>query len=418
MKIYAVSELNALIKSALEGDPRFRSIALKGEISNYKTYPSGHAYFSLKDGESVINCAMWASYRAQMTFEPKNGDEVLLTGRINVYPPRGSYQFTAETMEMSGQGAALAKLRQLAEQLRKEGLFDESRKRPLPLYPKRIAVIAGKGSAGMKDIEVNLLKRWPLVEILSFPSLVQGASAPLELRNALSRAESENPEILIIGRGGGSSEDLSAFNDEALVRAIASFPAPVIAAVGHEVDVTLTDLVADHRASTPTGAAVLAVPDKNEVRQRLDGAYEELLDYIQSEIARLKERLSSVANRPFFLNPGSIYAQQKEKLSHLGHTLSEALMSKTRLAKEKGTNLSQRLRLAATHRLSQTQSELSSLKGRLEALSPESAFSRGYSYSEDQEGKAIASAKQLKPGDRMKTHFKDGIITSKVTGKE
>lgn len=392
----SITELNLAIKEALEEEPFFSSIYVKGELSNFKTYPSGHSYFSLKDKEAIISATMWASYRANLSFAPKDGDEVIVHGRISVYPPRGSYQLSVDRMEKAGEGDARAKLKALAEKLSKEGLFDESRKKKIPSFPNSIGVIAGQGSAGMKDILVNLAKRWPIAKVMTFPSLVQGKEAPKSLLEALNKAENSRIDVLIIGRGGGSSEDLSAFNDEAFVRAVASCKVPVIAAVGHEIDVSLTDLVADLRVSTPTGAAVAATPDQYEIRQGLDEASSKLDATLYLALSRKKEKLISLSSRPFFLDPRAIYNDKIKELKQKEETLDAFLSHKLVLLNERKEALSRHL----------------------EALSPYGVLGRGYSLSYDEKGNIITSISSLSPGDKMQTRMSDGIIFSTIDGKE
>ena len=391
-----ISSLNALIRDILEGDEILSGLSVRGEISNFKVYPSGHCYFSLKDDQSVISCVMWGSYASYLRFRPKDGDEVLVKGKISVYPPRGSYQLSITHMELYGLGAELLRLKQLTEKLAKEGLFDPERKRPLPRFPKRVGVIAGKDSAGLRDIVVNLSNRWPLAELLIIPSLVQGKEAPAALMKAFDQAMEGNLDVLIIARGGGSSEDLSCFNDEALVRLVATSTCPVISAVGHEIDTTLIDLVADKRVSTPTAAAVAAVPDKNEIYQTLDTAGERLSMALEGKIKRLSERVALLAGRSFFLAPESLYARKRQELGETRRRLNQGM---DRLLEKRGH-------------------ELSSLSGILTSISPKRVLKRGYSISFDEKGMPIKNVASVKPGQTIKTQVDDGIITSTVTSKE
>ena len=394
--VETVSGLNKRIKRALEGDFSFMGIHLRGEVSNFKKYPSGHCYFSLKDDESVISAVIWAGDARKLTFLPKDGDELLCVGHLSVYPPRGSYQFVAEEVSLYGEGNELAKLRALAEKLRQEGLFDESRKREIPAFPTRIGVIAGKNSAGMKDIVHNASMRWPLSTLVTVPSLVQGQDAPKDLLRAYRLALSANIDVLIIGRGGGSSEDLGAFNDEALVRAVADSPVPVISAVGHEIDTTLIDLVSDKRVSTPTAAAVLATPDKNEVLMALDEELNALKTAINALLRQKKEKLDSLSSRPFFVRPSAIYERPLDNLSR----------TKERLIASMNASLLRR-RLA-----------LEGASSRLKGLNPEKVLERGYTISENAKGKVITRASDIEIGDEILTHLKDGIIKSTVKSKE
>ncbi len=414
----SVSELNARIKYLLEGDEGLSSVFLRAEISNFKIYSSGHAYFTLKDEDSVISAVMWASSLAYLKFRPDNGDKVLVHGKISVYPPRGNYQLTVASMQKDGEGEERKKLRELALKLKKEGLFDESRKRALPLIPKRIAVIAGRGSAGMRDIEVNLAKRWPLAEVLTFPSLVQGKDAPLDLIENLEKAKKAKPDVLIIGRGGGSSEDLGAFNDEALVRALSSFPVPSVSAVGHEIDVTLTDLVADKRVSTPTAAAIACVPDQYEVMQRLDDTERKIDSEMASILDLAKERIEKYLSKPYFKNPRALYSNEIEKLNSIGVRLDNGTKNILEMREKELNYASSRLKPLAISRLGLCKERLKSLDSRLEALNPEKVLNRGYSITLTSDGKPLRSKKQLAVGDSIRTRLKDGIIVSKITEKE
>ncbi len=392
----SVTQINRLIKGKLEGDPDLSHFYLRGEISNFKIYPSGHAYFTLKDEESLISAVMWSSGVIHLSFAPKNGDEVICRGSISVYPPRGSYQFVASTMELSGEGAELLRLKMLFEKLQKEGLFDPAKKKKIPAFPHKIAVIAGKGSAGLADIIRNLQLRWPLVDIVVIPSLVHGKEAPASLRKALKIAVSKEPSTIIVGRGGGASEDLSAFNDEDLIRDIAALEIPLISAVGHEVDVTLIDFVSDLRVSTPTGAATAAVPDKNEMYRLLDDSSERLLSAMKAILGRKKERFLSLSQRPYFSRPEAIYEQKRLELKN----------TKDRFLLLLGTKL-------ANYRHS-----LESSKGRLAALNPYGVLARGYSLTVDEKGKVIQSLEQVEEGDTLQTRLRDGTVTAKVIRKD
>ena len=414
----SVSELNHIIQAKLEGDEFLSFFSLQGEVSNFKLYPSGHAYFALKDADSLISAVMWRSHAERLSFLPQNGDKVIVKGKIGVFPAKGIYQVSCFTMEKDGQGDLLKRLRELAEKLRKEGLFEESRKKKIPRFPRKIAVIAGKNSAGMRDIEVNLAKRWPLCEVEKFPSLVQGELAKADLLLHLKEAIASNPDTIIIGRGGGSSEDLGAFNDEALVRAVASCPIPVIAAVGHEVDVTLIDLVADLRCSTPTGAAVAATPDQNEVRQRLDQIGDELDAKVRQEIALKKEQLLLLSNKPYFSDPKRLYALSLDRIRQLKARLEGKVRSEIKLGSSMLESTSKSLDSRVLALLEAKKARLLALSGKMSALNPDAVLSRGFSLTTDESGTPISSAMGLSKGEKIKTKFSDGIILSEVLGKE
>lgn len=414
----SVSELNQIIKAKLEGDEFLSFFSLQGEISNFKLYPSGHAYFALKDADSLISAVMWRSYAERLSFTPQNGDKVIVKGKIGVFPARGTYQVSCFSMEKDGQGDLLKRLRELAEKLKKEGLFDESRKKRIPRFPKKIAVIAGKNSAGMRDIEVNLAKRWPLAQVKTFPSLVQGEQASRDLLLHLKEAIADNPDTIIIGRGGGSSEDLGAFNDETLVRAVAACPIPVIAAVGHEVDVTLIDLVADLRCSTPTGAAVAATPDQNEIRQRLDEIGGDLDLHLRQEIQAKKEKLLFLSNKPYFSDPKRLYALPMDRIGQLKARLEGRVRSEIKLGLNNLESTSKSLDSSIEALLEEKKARLEALTGKMSALNPDAVLSRGFSLTTDESGRPVSSAKKLKKGNKIKTKFSDGIIVSEVLGEE
>ena len=367
--IYSVSDVNRYIKAVLSQDENLKFISVKGELSNFKRGANGHLYFSLKDNDSVINCAMFSTYANKITFDPKDGDEILVMASVDIYPARGSYQLIVYELENIGQGMMLVQLEMLKKQLQKEGLFDISRKRDINIYPKAIGVITAKNGAAIKDIVTNIKRRYPICDIYVFPSQVQGESAPKELLRAFYKSQEYDLDTLIIGRGGGASEDLSAFNDEKLVRAIAKSKMPVIAAIGHEIDTTLVDYVADKRASTPTGAAELATVDMREIEQKFQYAIEDMRDSIREMLEDSKDELSSL----------------KEELN-------ESILEKYENMKE----------------------ELNSYKQRLEILNPKNVLNRGYSISMREDGTIIKSVKDVKIGESIVTSISDGTIYSKI----
>lgn len=392
----SVSQLNSLIKDKFDQDPELSNVYLRGELSNFKIYSSGHAYFSLKDNQAVISGLMWGSYVMYLPFEPKDGDEVLVHGKVSVYPPSGKYQIYCDHMELFGQGSELLKLKELAKKLQAEGLFDESRKRKLPTFPRTIGLITAKGSAAIKDMVVNIQKRWPLVDIIVFPSLVQGKDAPKNLIEAFRKAESYPLDTLIIGRGGGSSEDLGAFNDEGLVRALATSKCPTISAVGHEIDTTLTDYVCDVRVSTPTAAAVAAVPDQNLFLENLDATEASLTATLKSQYQTILERFNALKKRGFFANPALIYQQK----------ISDLELLKQRFLGDIDASMKERSQ------------DVASLKDHLNALSPYGVLGRGYAITTDSRGRILNSVDAVEAGDTIKTQLKDGIIEAKVASKE
>ena len=366
--VFTVSDINQYIKALLSRDENLKFIYVKGEISNFKMASNGHFYFSLKDEKAMIGAMMFSNYASKNSFQPENGQKVVVFGSIDAYPGRGTYQIIVYQMEEVGAGQALLELEKLKKKLKEEGLFDESRKRPINLYPKAIGVITAPNSAAIKDILFNLKRRYPIADIYVFYSAVQGDNAPKELLNAFNIAQTYPLDTLLIGRGGGASEDLSAFNDETLVRALAGSKMPIIACIGHEIDSTLVDFVADKRASTPTGAAELATIDQREILEHLSFSIQEMEENIRGMVEDLKDEVSSYKED---LNQSilNLIRQEKQLLEHK--------------------------------------------KATLDALNPENVLSRGFTLTIDENGKPI-KVKEAKPGNTIKTIFKDGSITSEV----
>ena len=367
--VVLVSDVNSYIKSLLNNDEKLKYIRVKGEISNFKPYPSGHLYFSLKDQNSVISAVMFNNYAKRIAFNPKDGDEVIVLASVDAYIPRGSYNLNVYEMEEVGLGQQLIELEKLKKQLACEGLFDESRKRPINIYPKAIGVITAPNGAAVRDIVTNIKRRYPIADIYVFPSLVQGDQAPERLLKAFQKSQEYDLDTLIIGRGGGASEDLSAFNDERLVRAVAKSKFPIIAAVGHEIDTTLIDYIADKRASTPTGAAELATVDRRE----LDNLFS------QSKLLMEQALYDSIENK-------------KEELNDLKEELTESLKDLVKSQKD----------------------ELESYSKQLEILNPRAVLSRGYSISLDESGKPVKNIKDLKKGQVINTIVENGAFKSEV----
>ena len=371
--VYSVTDVNRYIKTVINQDENLKYIFVKGEISNFKSGANGHLYFSLKDKDCLISVCMFATYASKLAMLPKNGDEVTVLASVDVYPARGTYQLIAYELEQKGQGSILVELEKLKKQLLLEGLFDESRKKRINIYPSKIGVITAPNGAAIHDIVTNIRRRYPLCEIYFFPSAVQGDSAAKELLAAFKKSQEDDLDTLIIGRGGGASEDLFAFNDETLVRAIATSKMPVIAAVGHEIDSTLVDFVADKRASTPTGAAELATVDIREIEQKFDYAIETMKNAIADKLEEMKQE----------------YLDLKESLSE---------------------NMETKLLLLSK--------DVEKYKEKLSALNPNNVLSRGYSISMNAEGKVVKNVRDIKLGDKLITVLKDGKLVSKVEEKE
>ena len=371
--VFTVSDINQYIKALIGNDENLKYIYVKGEISNFKMASNGHFYFSLKDDKSLIGAMMFSNYANKINFKPENGQEVVVFGSVDAYPGRGTYQIIVYQMEEVGAGQQLLELEKLKKKLLEEGLFDESRKRKINLYPNAIGVITAPNSAAIKDILFNIKRRYPIADIYVFYSAVQGENAPKELLKAFELAQTYPLDTLLIGRGGGASEDLSAFNDETLVRAIANSKMPVIACIGHEIDSTLVDFVADKRASTPTAAAELATVDRREIEEKLSFALQDMEESLKSRIQGMKDDLSSYKE--------DLDMEIRQLVSHYQELLSHK-------------------------------------KATLEALNPDNVISRGYSLTVDEEGKPVSDIKLVKKGQKIRTILKDGIINSEVIDTE
>ncbi len=379
-----------------DNDFTLKGLRLKGEVSNFKRYPSGHIYFTLKDEESSIKAVMFYEYTKFIPNTIKDGDEVIVTGYVSVYPTRGEYQVYAQAMELFGEGAQLLELELLKKKLAAEGLFDASRKRKINIFPKSVGIISAPNSAALADIKTNLLRRNPLIDVVIFPSLVQGSDAPKELLNALKKAKEAKIDTLIIGRGGGSSEDLTAFNDETLVREAAKFPVPIISAVGHEIDFTLIDYVADARASTPTGAAELATIDKREIYELLANKAVELDEVITDLISNYRHKLDLLKMNSFFENPKVMYE----------NTLVEV------------ENTKKRLDAYMTHLLEMKAEKVHSLSKQLHSISVDATLQRGFAIMENEQGKIVKDIKDVEVNQMVKTRLKGGVVSAKVISKE
>lgn len=394
--VFTVSEINEYVRMVLDGDARLRRVWLRGEISNFVNhYKTGHFYFSLKDEASSLRAVMFRGSNCRLTFAPENGMRVLALGEIRAYPRDGQTQIVISEMQPDGAGSLALAFEQIKRRLESEGLFDAARKRALPTYPRRIGVITSPTGAAIHDIIRITSRRYPLAEIVVFPALVQGEGAAASLSMGVEFFSAVDlVDVVIIGRGGGSMEDLWAFNDEGLARSIAACRVPVISAVGHESDVTICDFVADMRAPTPSGAAEIAVPDKNELFTMLHAIRTRMQRSMDSRLSRLREVVGVRAAHRLLTSPQALF---DERRMHL--VLRE-----------------ERLRALTERLLEKKRAALSKNAGRLDALSPLSVLSRGYAMvSEDgKQSKTLTSAKALKSGQRVRLHFSDGSACATV----
>lgn len=409
-----VSQLNAYIKSLVDRDDFLGSVAVRGELSNYKIYPSGHHYFTLKDAESSLKCVMFRSAAGKLRFRPESGMGVTAWGRISVYPRDGAYQLYCEALMPEGFGDLQMAYEQLKAKLEKEGLFDRSHKKPIPRYPERIAVITSSAGAAVHDIIRVLRRRWPMGKIMLLPVRVQGVEAPGEIAAALRYAsEHKVADVVITGRGGGSIEDLWAFNDERVARAIYDCEIPVISAVGHEPDVTIADFVADLRAATPSNAAELAAPDVTELMQAIDSAMRRLENSMAKRISGSREALEALSSRRVLQSATGFIEQRRSQVETLRVRLEAAsgFASKSRSQLD---NLASRLDSALDADMTRKKNEYLRAAAKLDALSPLKVLSRGYAIAMDEDGRAVKDSSGVRAGDKLTVRLASGALGCRV----
>lgn len=390
---FSVTQLNEYVKMLIDSDEILQTAAVCGEISNFKHhYATGHLYFTLKDERSAVKCVMFARDAARLKFEPDNGMTVTAWGRVSVFPRDGAYQLYVGFMSPSGLGEQYYAFEMLKQKLASEGLFDASRKKKIPKFPKKIGIITSPTGAAVRDLFNVLTRRWPIVEIELFPALVQGSGAAASLKKGIEYFDSKDDiDVVIIGRGGGSGEDLSAFNDEALARSIAASRVPVISAVGHEIDVSISDYVADLRAPTPSAAAELAVPDMQEYNAILSSHLGRIKGIVSRKIEFGESRLKTLSGASVLRSPEKYFDIKFTELDHLAERLGDKYDDIIK------TNSSKFLSLVA----------------KLDALSPLSVLSRGYSIT-NKGDKAVSSVAEISSGDDLTLIFNDGKADVKV----
>lgn len=391
--IFGVGEVNQLIKDVLDSIPMLGNIYVRGEISNYKLYPSGHHYFTLKDADGAIRCVMFKGQALRLRFRPQNGMKVIAMGRISVFPRDGAYQLYCDALSANGIGDLHVAFEQLKEKLWKEGLFDESHKKPLPRYPRTIAIITSSAGAAVHDMIRILRRRYPIAKVKLLPVRVQGVEAPPEIVGAIRYANRHRvADVIITGRGGGSIEDLWAFNDERVARAIYDSEIPVISAVGHEPDVTIADYVADVRAATPSHAAEIAVPDQRELLAQLRGVSAQITRAETRRLQRLRERLETLSKKRVLTDPMAVVQDKRMVLDHLQKDLSAAAER----------------RLATPHR------HLAQLAAALDAMSPLKVLGRGYAMVTDERQQIVRSAADVKTGEQVCVSLAEGRLDCRV----
>ncbi len=395
--IYSVSQLNACIKELFEGDARFRRVFVRGELSNYKIYPSGHHYFTLKDGNGALKCVMFRSSAMRLRFRPQDGMQVICGGQITVYERDGVYQLYCAQIIPEGAGDLALAFEQLKKKLQQEGLFDPGHKRPIPRYPHRVAVITSSAGAAIRDILRIFGARYPLGEIRILPVRVQGVEAPAEICAAIAYANKHKlGDVILTGRGGGSIEDLWAFNDERVARAIYASEIPVVSAVGHEPDVTISDFVADVRASTPSNGAELIAPDQKVLRRTVLENLGRMRTAAERIIRTERKRLELLRSARVLQSPRNIFSDRRLRLDAL----------------------QQRLAAALREMLDDERQRFVRLTAGLDAMSPLKVLSRGYSFVRKTDGALVSSVGSVSPGDRIRIQLKDGALGALVEETE
>lgn len=395
--VLSITQLNEYIRGKMDTDPLLSQIAVRGEISNYKQYPSGHHYFTLKDESSALKCVMFKGNAMRLRFRPENGMKVIAMGKVSVYPRDGAYQLYCSAMAMDGVGDLYAAFEQLKNKLAAQGLFDASHKKQLPRYPGTIGIVTSSAGAAVHDMLRILRKRYPLCHVRLFPVRVQGVEAPGEIAAAIAYANHyQLADLLIVGRGGGSIEDLWAFNDERVAHAIYESKIPVISAVGHEPDVTISDFVADLRAATPSNAAELAVPDQDALLQNLDAMSAAMAASLNRQVQAYQRHLNVLSQSPALSSPTSYLDQREISL----------------------TMLKNRFVSAQVNGLARKEQRYITAVSKLDAMSPLKVLTRGYSMTQKECGTVVRSVSQVELGERVDISLSDGILSAIVMDKK
>jgi exodeoxyribonuclease VII large subunit len=434
--IYSVSRLNREVRALLERG--FGSLWLEAEISNFSRPSSGHWYFTLKDSQAQVRCAMFRQRNMLCAFTARDGQKVLVRARIGLYEPRGEYQLIVDHMEDAGLGALRRKFDELSAKLAAEGLFAPERKRPLPALPRRIGVVTSPSGAAVRDILHVLARRFPAVAVLIHPVSVQGTQAPAEIISMLQLAGRRTEcDVLILARGGGSLEDLWAFNDEQLARAIAASPIPIVSGVGHEIDFTIADLAADVRAPTPSAAAELVVPDAGEWLAAFSSLGVRLARCVRRQLGERRERLRRLERRAALVSPSARFARDTQRLDELDQRMTRAVLrrlagarerlrwldgraaqagpqARVREAAARHAALDARLRGAGTERVRRARERLTPLERTLNAVSPHATLARGYAIVTAEHGTILRDAAQAPPGTTVEAQLARGRIRAKV----
>ena len=395
--VLSITQLNEYIRGRLDADPLLNQVAVRGEISNYKLYPSGHHYFTLKDESAALKCVMFKGNAMRLRFRPENGMKIIAMGKVSVFPRDGAYQLYCTAMAMDGVGDLYAAFEQLKNKLAAEGLFDPAHKKPLPRYPQTIGIITSSAGAAIHDMLRILKKRYPLTKVRLLPVRVQGVEAPGEIAAAIGYANRHKlADLLIVGRGGGSLEDLWAFNDERVAYAIYHSRIPVISAVGHEPDVTISDFVADLRAATPSNAAELAVPDQDALRQTLDSMASSMAVILNRQLRSGRQHLNMLSESPALKSPTGYLEQRRKNLDILKN----------------------RLVYAENQIIQKNNRQFIAAVSKLDAMSPLKVLTRGYAMTQKEDGEVVRSISQVELGERINISLADGRLSATVMDKK
>ena len=393
-QVLSITQINEYIRAKMDDDQLLNGVAVRGEISNYKVYPSGHHYFTLKDEGAALKCVMFKGNAIRLRFRPENGMNVIAMGKISVYPRDGAYQLYCTAMAMDGIGDLYAAFEQLKKKLEAQGLFDPAHKKPLPKFPGTIGIITSSAGAAVHDMLRILRKRYPLAQVCLLPVRVQGVEAPDEIAGAIRYANAHHlADLLIVGRGGGSIEDLWAFNDERVAYAIYHSQIPVISAVGHEPDVTISDFVADLRAATPSNAAELAVPDQDALYQTLDAMSSAMATALSRQLTAARRQYQLLSAHPALQSPVGYLEQRRKSLELLKNRLVSSQAQGIHRAKNRYIGVT----------------------AKLDAMSPLKVLTRGYAMAQTEEGSVLKSVSQVNPGDNIKISISDGTLSAAVT---
>ena len=396
-QVLTITALNEYIRGKMDADALLNAVAVKGEISNYKLYPSGHHYFTLKDENSALKCVMFKGNALRLRFRPENGMKIIAMGKVSVFPRDGAYQLYCTAMALDGIGDLYAAFEQLKKKLQAQGLFDPAHKKPIPKFPGTIGIITSSAGAAVHDMLRILNKRYPLAKVRLLPVRVQGVEAPGEIAAAIRYANYHRlADLLIVGRGGGSIEDLWAFNEEVVAHAIYDSEIPVISAVGHEPDVTISDFVADLRAATPSNAAELAVPDREALSQTLDSISNAMANALSRQIRGYRQHLDVLSQSPALKSPTG-YLEQKQRQLEL---------------------MKNRLIAAENQNIARNTQRYIALTAKLDAMSPLKVLTRGYSMAQNDRGEVVRSVSQVELGERIGISFSDGKVYATVMEKK